>query len=459
MVVSRERPNIVVIVSDDHGREATGCYGNRVVKTPNIDGLAADGVVFDYGFCTTASCGASRSVILTGLHNHTNRTFGLVHDHHHFSMAAGTKTLPELLNGAGYRTGRIGKKHYRPESMFPFQWDPPDETEEELKRQRDDLHMADRCKAFIDDDDGRPFFLYYCSHNPHRENLRQDHPLKPDDFGNPPAPFPGDEEVTFDADEVIVPRYLVDTAGTRAEIAEYYQSINRLDRGIGRLMGHLHDAGVMDNTVIFYLSDNGGAFPVAKTTLYEAGIRLPLIIRSPLHGVRGTASQALVNWADITPTVMDLAGSPIEATEQMLGRSMVPLLAEPNPVDWRDEVFLAHSFHEITNYYPMRVIRTRRHKFFYNIAWKLDFPTAADLYRSAAWQSALAAGDAIGERSFDQYLHRPKFELYDLDADPMELNNIAGQPEQAALVDSFIARVKDYQRRTDDPWLHKWTYE
>ena len=215
----------------------------------------------------------------------------------------------------------------------------------------------------------------------------------------------------------------------------------------------------MDNTVILYLSDNGGAFPVAKTTLYEAGTRLPLIIRSPLHGARGTASNALVSWADITPTVMDLAGSPIERTEQMLGRSMVPLLAEPNPADWRGELFLAHSFHEITNYYPMRVIRTRTHKFFYNIAWKLDFPSAADLYRSATWQSALAAGDSIGERTFDQYLRRPKFELYDLDADPMELNNIADQPEHAALLDSFIARMKDYQRRTDDPWLHKWTYE
>ncbi len=459
MVGARERPNIVLIVSDDHGREAVGCYGNGVVKTPSIDALAGDGVRFESAFCTTASCAASRSVILTGLHNHTNRTFGLIHGYNHFSMAAGIKTLPELMNSAGYRTGRVGKKHYQPESMFPFHWDPPDETEAELKRQRDDLQMADRCKPFICENDDRPFLLYYCSHNPHRERLRQDHPLRPDDFGNPAVPFPGDAETTFDPDDVAVPPYLEDTPGTRAEIAEYYQSINRLDRGIGRLVGHLDDAGVLDNTVILYLSDNGGAFPVAKTTLYEAGSRLPLIVRSPRHGAGGVTSPALVNWADITPTIMDLAGHPVQATEQMLGRSLVPLLDDSEAVGWRDELFLAHSFHEITNYYPMRVIRTRQHKFFYNIAWKLDFPSAADLYRSATWQSALAAGDSIGQRTFDQYLRRPKFELYDLDDDPMELNNIADQPEHAALVDSFIARMKGYQRRTDDPWLHKWIYE
>jgi arylsulfatase A-like enzyme len=130
-----DRPNIVMIIADDHGREAVGCYGNPVVSTPNIDRLAERGVRFDNAFCTTASCGGSRSVILTGLHTHTNRTFGLVHQPHNFSTSLDVHTLPSLMRQAGYRTGRMGKKHYQPESHFPFDFDPPEwGTDEDLAR-------------------------------------------------------------------------------------------------------------------------------------------------------------------------------------------------------------------------------------------------------------------------------------------------------------------------------------
>ena len=451
------RQNILFIISDDHGREAFGAYGNKVVKTPNLDMLAREGVLFDYAFCTTASCGASRSVLNTGLHNHTNRTFGHVHQPHNFSMGDHIKTLPAYLKEAGYRTGRIGKKHYRPESLFPFDWNPADPADEVLMR--DDIAMANDCRAFIDADPETPFYLYYCSHNPHRLKLKEDHPLKPDNFGNPPHAFPGDTEEYFSPDDVVVPYFLKDTPGTRAELAEYYQSIARLDRGIGRLIWHLKDAGVYDNTFIVYLSDNGGAFPVAKTTLYDPGSRLPLIVRDPSRKKKGFLSKALVNWTDITPTLADVAGRPIDLTAPFLGKSLLPILEQEDPQDWRDELFAAHSFHQITNYYPMRSIRTRTHKFIYNIAHRLDFPSAADLWRSATWQSARSSGDTIGDRKIKDYLLRPIFELYDLVNDPHELHNLADQPEYASMLDDFKKRTRDYQVRTQDPWLHKWEYE
>lgn len=470
-----KRPNIVLIISDDHGREALGCYGNPVVKTPHLDALAAEGIRFSHSFCTTASCAPSRSVVLTGLHNHTNGTFGLTHSPHNFSIANGIKTLPIYLGEAGYRTGRIGKQHYRPESQFPFDWDPEetskaissydlqevhgDDDDDAYRRVRDDVLKADQCVDFINQDDDRPFFLYFASYNPHRENLRPDHPLKPDDFGNPTEDFPGDKELKFNPDDVIVPNFLTDTPETRAELAEYYQSINRLDRGIGRLIKHLGDAGVMDNTVIMYLTDNGSAFPVSKTTLYEPSMRLPFIIRSPLHKGRGVVNDAMVNWADITPTIMDLAGKPLEKAEEFLGESILPILDDPDAKDWRDEVFAAHSFHQVTNYYPMRVIRTQKFKFFYNIAWKLTYPSASDLWRSGSLQSAMRKGDTIGKRTFDSYLNRPMFELYDLDEDPDELDNLAADPEYAEMVEDFIERIKVYQKATKDPWFHKWEYE
>ena len=181
-----------MIVADDHGREAVGCYGNPVVSTPNIDRLAERGVRFDNAFCTTASCGGSRSVILTGLHTHTNRTFGLVHQPHNFSTALDVHTLPSLMRQAGYRTGRMGKKHYQPESLYPFDLDPPEwGTDEDLARHRDDVWLADRCAEFVSDDDSdAPFFLYWCSHDPHRSWPATTTPSTRMRSATPPSRFP-----------------------------------------------------------------------------------------------------------------------------------------------------------------------------------------------------------------------------------------------------------------------------
>ena len=447
-----DSPNIVVIVSDDHGREALGCYGNPVIETPNLDRMAEEGVRFPNSFCTTSSCAASRSVILTGLHNHANGTYGHTHGRHHFACFDEVVTLPAMLNAGGYRTGRVGKQHYAPESLFPFQWGYP-----VSEFGRDDVRMAESCRGFIRGEE--PFFLYWCSKNPHRGGVRQDHPCRPNRFGNPTESFPGDAERPYSEDEVVVPPFLPDTPEVRAEIAQYYQSISRLDRGVGRLMDVLEEEGKSDNTVVIYISDNGAAFPESKTTLYEPGMCLPCLVRSPLHRNRGTTCDGLITWADITPTVLDFAGL-YHKPEDFHGRSFKDIIDEESPPDWRDEIYAAHSFHEITNYYPMRVIRTKRCKFIWNIAWKLDYSFASDLWSSASWQGALRDGlAAFGARTVEAYVHRPRFELYDLQADPNEIENLADRPENAERVASFCDKLKRFQEATDDPWLHKWKYE
>ena len=166
------KPNIVLIVSDDHGREALGCYGNPVIETPNLDALAGDGVRFTNGFCTTASCAASRSVILTGQYNHANGTYGHTHAFHHFSCFDDVATLPRLMNKAGYLTACIGKKHFAPLSLYPFARDLGDDLG------RDDVAMAEACRDLITGSE-EPFFLYWCSHNPHRSaDVLEDHSTK-----------------------------------------------------------------------------------------------------------------------------------------------------------------------------------------------------------------------------------------------------------------------------------------
>jgi N-sulfoglucosamine sulfohydrolase len=244
-------------------------------------------------------------------------------------------------------------------------------------------------------------------------------------------------------------------------LAQYSQSVSRLDRGIGHLMQVLREEGKYDNTLIIYISDNGAAFPEAKTTLYEAGTRLPCIMKAPTaDGIPGgTDCDGLMTWADITPTILDFAGVDRDRYE-LHGDSVRPIAGEAHPDNWREEAFVSHSFHEITNYYPMRALRGDRYKFIWNIAHPLTYSFASDLYYSASWQGAIRDRlERFGQRTVDAYLHRPRFELYDLADDPHETVNLADRPEHAALVDSYCAKLKTWQEKTSDPWIHKWIYE
>ena len=474
-----DRPNVVLFVADDHGRD-TGCYGNRVIQTPSIDQLAREGTFYRYAFCTTASCSASRSVILSGLHNHLTGQYGHAHSFHHFVSFRSLQTLPVILTANGYRTARIGKYHVAPEEVYHFQTMLPT-----VQGNRNPVRMAENCREFIADK-GKPFFLYFCTSDPHRGGgPRKDKPHQPDAFGNNAA-HPGVQEVVYDPKDVIVPPWMPDTPAARAELAEYYQSVSRVDQGLGRLVRLLKDAGQYENTLFIYTSDNGIAMPGAKTTLYEPGMRLPLIVRAPDVKRRGVVSEAMISWVDFTPTILDYAGvkevlapplaqgEPEEGGRRARpnareapkvkytfhGRSFRPTLEQEKPAGW-NEVYGSHTFHEITMYYPMRVIRTDRYKLILNIAHQLPYPFASDLYESATWQSVKADPEQThyGKRRLNDFIHRPRYELYDLQNDPDEVKNRATDPKYAEVFRELAQKLKDFQKRTRDPWVVKYEYE
>lgn len=444
------RPNVVLIVADDHGCEALGCYGNPVIKTPNLDGLAAEGVRFTNAFCTTASCSASRSVILTGMYNHANGQYGHQHSYHHFVSFPTIKSLPVLLTEAGYRTGRIGKYHVAPDEVYKF--------DVALQaNSRSPVEMAEKCRGFVTAIG--PFFLYFCTSDPHRGGGKADElPTKPDRFGNRPQGYPGIKEVRYKSEEVIVPPFLPDTPECRAELAQYYQSVSRVDQGVGRLLSVLKETGKYDNTVVIYISDNGIAFPGAKTTLYEPGMRLPCIVRNPQQKKKGITCDALINYADLAPTIFDFAGG-LPGRAEFQGRSFKSVLEAEHPKGW-DVTFASHTFHEITMYYPMRVVRRRKYKLIWNIAHGLDYPFASDLWEASTWQATIRRGEKYyGKRKVEAYIHRPKFELYDLENDPHEVKNLADNPKYVKILGEMKEQLKAFQKRTKDPWIVKWQYE
>jgi len=445
--------NVVLIVTDDQGQDA-GCYGNAVLKTPNIDALAADGTRFTNSYCTTASCSPSRSVILTGLFNHANGQYGLEHAANHFSSFSNVKSLPAMLDAAGYRTARIGKFHVGPESAYHF-------SNVLNANSRSAVEMADECRDVIEAESDQPFFLYFCTGDPHRAGVAKSLPLQPNSFGNRRGDaYPGVEAVHYKPEEVVVPPFLPDTPACRAELAQYYESISRVDAGVGRLIEILKKAGHYDNTLILFISDNGIPFPGAKTSAYEPSLRLPCVVRSPDAKQHGVVNKAFVSWVDIAPTILEFAGSEPAGRRKLHGRSFLPILDQEKPQGW-DEVYASHTFHEITMYYPMRVVRSGKYKLIWNIAHPLPFPFASDLWGSATWQDCLTRGEdfVYGKRTIKTLLHRPQFELYDLEADPNEIHNLAGDDAHRDQLVALKTKLRDFQKRTGDPWILKWERE
>ena len=483
VVPATARPNIVLFVTDDESPIA-GCYGSPLIQTPHLDALAADGTRFTEAYATTASCSASRSVILTGLHNHANGQYGHTHDYHKFETftSCAALSLPQQLKALGYRTAHIGKLHVAPESVYHF-----DTYLHGQGGGHNSPEWVKSCQPLFEEKSDAPFFLCFWTHDPHRSgDVVESAPeeLKPNRFGNPP---PGKQygktaEVTYDPAEVVVPEWLPDTIECRREIAQYYQSCTRTDKALGALVAALKKAGQYENTMIIFTADHGMAFPGAKTTVYEAGLKVPFVVRMPGVESTGVANDAMISHTDITPSLLDAAGGydaekrapkkllpvpkpgvgekPGMKFHQYHGRSWLGLLGKEHGEGW-DEVTASHTFHEIQMYYPMRAVRDRRFKLIWNIASPLPYPFASDLWAASTWQAQFRKGkDAnYGNRSVDSYIHRPAFELYNLEADPSESRNLADNPEFAAKLETMKKRLKEEQKRTQDPWILKWSYE
>jgi N-sulfoglucosamine sulfohydrolase len=438
--------NVVLIIGDDHGLEL-GCYGHPVIKTPSLDRLAAHGTRFTNGFAAVSSCSPSRATIYTGTWNHANGQYGLAHADHNFGSFEAAQSLPAILARAGYRSAIIGKVHVKPQAVYPF---------EELPcpgGPRNVVRVAESVRQFLGGIGEHPFLLVVGFTDPHRAG--QGFGNEPGKGGAKGAARP--EAAAYEPGQMVVPPFLPDTPEARTELADYCRSVSRLDRGVGGVLDAVEGTGHGDDTLIIYLSDNGIPWPGAKTTLYEPGIHLPLIVSRPGAGRSAGVCNAMVSWVDVAPTILEWAG--VKAPETMAGRSFLGILDQADPAGW-DRVFASHTFHEVTMYYPMRMIRTRQYKYILNLAHELEYPLASDLWGSLTWQAVLRRKDErYGQRTVQALLHRPREELYDLAADPQETRNLAADPDRQALLGELRTQLKQWQERTRDPWRIKYVHE
>lgn len=430
--------NILFITSDDLGLQL-GCYGETLIQTPNLDRLADGSVKFEIAYVAQASCSPSRSAMFTGLHTHSTGQYGLTNTGFSLHPKLRNNTIPNILKQSGYCTGIIGKLHVAPEESFQFDF----RSKANTRRVRD---VAAESERFLEETNSRPFFLMVNYSDPHafrREDNPREWHFPPQVDGLPENPLQPSEQTLFDFQQIDTPDQRIRTAG-------YYNAVERLDDGIGMLMKVFKERGLFENTLIIFIGDHGPPFARGKTTVYEAGIRIPFIVRWP--GVsKPMSSQAMVSTIDILPTILDAVG--VDLPGAMHGKSMRPILQDPEAA-WRDYLVAEFHFHGIRPFYPRRAIRDHRFKLIHNLlAGKAKPSTGIDgdpAYKIS--RSEQYAGSPV-RRAFDTFADPPEFELYDLQSDPIEFNNLADKAEYKEILERLQKALLDYRVETDDPFL------
>ncbi|HON68969.1 MAG TPA: sulfatase [Phycisphaerae bacterium] len=439
------RLNILLITADDMNYDAPGFTGNKLPGlTPNLDRLASQSIWFVHAHVTIAVCQPSRSVLMTGRYPCRNGAMGFE------PIREDVPTLQEQLRAAGYLNGILAKNgHLAPRHKFC--WD-VDIREDQLGAGRDPARYYEHAKAFFERArrENKPFFLMANSQDPHRpfpgseaEDARR---------RNRPRNYPAPDRI-YRPDEIIPPEFLPDLPVVRQEVAQYYSSVRRCDQTVGEILRALKETGREDDTLVMFLSDNGMAFPFAKTNCYLSSTRTPWLVRWPAKTKGGTVDREhFISGIDFMPTVLEAAGLPAPAG--MDGRSFVTLLRGARQ-EGRDRVFTV--FHQTSSRgdFPMRALQDHRFGYIFN-AWsdgQLEFRNESrNSPTFNAMQAAASSDPKVAERT-RHFLFRVKEEFYDYQADPAALRNLIDDPKHAADIARFRAEMLRIMRSIDDPQL------
>jgi len=449
--IEGKQKNVLLIISDDHGIDQLGCYGNEKIQTPSLDELASEGVRFTNAYSVVASCSASRGVILTGLYPHQNGQYGHQHNWHHFSLLDNIETIPSMLKKNRYRTGIIGKLHVGSKSNLEFDYRV---YPKEVMGSRDAKKIADKADEFFNQEKEKPFFLLVGYSDPHRDAKGMTNMKNVENFSG----FANDEKyegvtpTKYKPEDVHVPNFLPDIPEVREELADQYEAITRMDKSIGWIIENLKKSGRFEETLIIYISDNGIPFPGAKTTVYKSGLHLPMIVNSPTVKRNGVVNNSMISYVDFLPTILEWTNSE-KPKYDLPGKSFLNILEKEDDSS-REAVFGSHTFHEVTMFYPMRTIITKKYQYILNLFPELIYPFATDLFVSKTWQAILDKKlEKMGERKTYNYLYRPKEELYDLTRDPAEAVNLVNDPDYENVLKELRKELQKMRENTDDHWL------
>ncbi|KAA6438264.1 sulfatase [Dyadobacter flavalbus] len=413
-------PNIVLIVSDDHSAPFLGSYGYPEIKTPNIDKLAKEGILYRRAYTTAPQCVLSRAAIMTG-----RNTLDIQMTRFSAPLDKSVMAYPELLRKAGYHTGILGRNfHLDGNRRVPETVDILEKYDLETFKNRVDYlkttgnrdSIYQQYSEFLDQaPKGKPFFVQVGYSDPHRVfNAKEFEP-------NP--------------NEISLPKHWPDTRQLREDFASYLGEIQRLDGDVGRVLDDLQKRGLTENTLVVFIGDNGGALLRGKGTLYNLGLNVPLIMRHPELIKAGQTSDALVSGIDIAPTLLHMAG--IAIPKEITGKSLVPSF-QGAAFEGHDYIYAVRGAHGQNLPYNSadfdlgRTVFNKKYKLIYNAIWQIPYHPV-DFAAQPFWLD-LKQKHTEGklEEKYDRLLfaeRRPMFEIYDEEKDPDETDNLAGKPE------------------------------
>lgn len=445
-----DRPNILLITADDMDGFTPGAFGGPADVSPGLDRLAREGMTFHRAHVTTAVCQPSRSALMTGRWPHRNGAEG-------FEPVRDTiPLLTELLNRRGYRCGILGKvQHLQPVERFGWTFR---RGMGDLGMGRDPSKYQQAAKTFFAAAKaaGEPWFLMANAHDPHRP-FHGSEQEEADFSSTTRAQLPAPSRVFEPEDELSPPGFLPNLPEVRREYAEYLSSARRCDDVVSGVLAALEDAGAADDTLVVFLSDNGMAFPFAKSNCYLRSTLTPLIVRWPGVVPSGAVqAETFVSTLDLFPTFCAAAG--IEYDDDIDGRSLMPLLCGQNAAH-RTEIMTV--FHETSTKrrYEMRCVQDANFGYIWN-AWADGSALyQAENMNGRTWQAMLDAAPlhASTARRAKFYLHREPEELYDLRVDPDGLHNLVQDAAYGAVLAGYRSRLRRWMERTEDPLVAHFT--
>jgi arylsulfatase A-like enzyme len=427
---AEQRPNILLLMSDNQSWQHAGCYGDQVVRTPHIDSMAKEGIRFTHAFCAAPSSSPARAGLLTG------QDIWRLEEAANLYGALSRKFVAytDRLEASGYLCGMQGKG-----------WGPGKFREAGRTRNPGGDQYAGFAEFLEKTKPGQPWHYWFSSREPHR-------------------PHPEGTDYLSDIHRVNVPPYLPDHEEMRKDLCDYYAAVEHFDREVGEIVRLLKASGEYEHTVIVICSDNGWQMPRGLANLYDSGSRIPLIVSCP-EKIRRGVSDAMVNLNDLAPTFLQLAG--IEVPEEMTAHSLLPLLENGQAQTEHDFVVMARERHAYARKgglgYPGRAIRTK--DFLYIVNREPDRYPAGDPplygdvdahmlhYKSPAKIYMLEhKNDPAVRRLFElSFGKRPAEELYDLSTDPFQMNNVADEEAYRQIKAGLISRLDAYLLKTKDP--------
>lgn len=406
-----KKPNIVVVITHDTGR-FIGPY-DRGVMTPHLEKIALDGFVFDQAFTTAPQCSPSRASFLTGLYPHEHGLIGLTHLGFSLNQRGLSRTLPRILNDAGYQTYLFGFQHeaWHSKDLGYQHIVKTTQAPKDFAR-----FVTPNVVSFLQSKPQQPFYVMVGFEETHRPYDQVDTPL----------------------DDIRVPSYLPDNAIFRRDMANLFEQVRRVDQSVGMIYRTLQEQQLLDDTLFVFTTDHGISAFGAKGTLRDPGIEIALVMRGYMFR-GGMRTKELVSNIDFYTTILELCGVSIPQGTQ--GKSLIPLAYHPHqPI--RDKIFSELSYHVI--YDPQRGVRTKTRKYIRSYE-KRPFHPPADVDPSAVkdWLK--------GRGAFE--MQRDPEMLFDITRDPNEEHNLIMVPAYQKDGMNMKEDLQNWMKSTDDPMV------